>query len=667
MAASTDWKLIGEPRLKSGLIGEPRLKNGLTYYPGVEQAAHGIVMLGNVVHLRLQAPDQTPYEGYGFLKGLWLWRDQPYLRVQYMAVARADLPEGAIAYRTEPDPRAAKAELLVTNRVGDLHLDALLGPVLVDHGPLVQQLFQDNVSAELGSFSCTRHLDPTTQRVQHLDDAFRLTPVVQQFPRAVLRALLDEGGSPARRRAQPAGVAALGAEAAANGCATPKAMPTATPTTTATDFVFESASTLAPKTPAAPETGSCCGSPLPSSARSERRRAAREARARIEAEVEAARGDSPSTPTGADGGAVSVRVSSDYEREMRAAASMPGSPGLRGRAHSPGLGPRSERGAVLLHATWRGALGRTTVTLRCADTVEALRSKCASIFGLVEPSVKIVFREQPRRWKALSSASQLLEALERQPELNAVPIEVGGEPRLSMPALHACSVALHVANLVAAALFAISVAAAPPPWRLAALVPPTAFVYSLYASFAAMRAEYLSNPGLRGAALRRDGNLLALVAASALGPTAALLAASRVLRQFRFGVSKAAEQQLNFWSAGMHVVLDLPMLTINLMMHSRLGVPWEPTHTLALALGALSLICNGAWHLGRLLTISPAADEVERSGSSPALRKKRSQEELDRLQAGKPPAFEPQASIGWAPVSRPASPERSGMLSGFEA
>ena len=139
------------------LLGEPRLKNGLTYYPGV-QTEKGSVILGNVVRLQLQAEGALPYIGYGFLKGLWLWRDQPYIRVQYMAPSRTDLPKDAIAFRQEPDP-TQMLELMVTNRVGDLHLNALLGPVFIEGGPLLSQLFQENVGADADALQRRRRVD----------------------------------------------------------------------------------------------------------------------------------------------------------------------------------------------------------------------------------------------------------------------------------------------------------------------------------------------------------------------------------------------------------------------------------------------------------------------------------------------------------------------------
>ena len=159
------------------LLGTPRLKNGLAYYPGV-RTAQGIVLVGNVVQLNLLTPSGTPYVGFGHLKGVWLWRDQPYIRVQYLAPAASNLPLEAIAYRTEPEP--GLRELLVTNKVGDLHLNVLVCGVSIEGGPLAAQLFQRNVS-RAQRFRCGRHLEPAVQRVQRLDDAFRLTPLVQSF------------------------------------------------------------------------------------------------------------------------------------------------------------------------------------------------------------------------------------------------------------------------------------------------------------------------------------------------------------------------------------------------------------------------------------------------------------------------------------------------------
>ena len=98
------------------LLGTPRLKNGLAYYPGV-RTAQGIVLVGNVVQLNLLTPSGTPYVGFGHLKGVWLWRDQPYIRVQYLAPAAEKsgeevtisdlLPQGSLGITATTDSTAA--------------------------------------------------------------------------------------------------------------------------------------------------------------------------------------------------------------------------------------------------------------------------------------------------------------------------------------------------------------------------------------------------------------------------------------------------------------------------------------------------------------------------------------------------------------------------------
>ena len=184
------------------LLGNPRAKNGLTYYPGLQTAA-GKVVLGNIVKLTLKTDTGEAYLGYGYLKGVWLWRDEPYIRVQFLAPSSADLPEGAIAFT---NPFAGdRPELMVTNKIGDMHLSQLIGPVFVADSPLSSQLFQENVPKGADEFECTRHLDVAVQRVQPLDDAFRLTPLVQPFELKDLRAISgdEQPRSPDQKAALP--------------------------------------------------------------------------------------------------------------------------------------------------------------------------------------------------------------------------------------------------------------------------------------------------------------------------------------------------------------------------------------------------------------------------------------------------------------------------------
>ena len=160
------------------LLGDPRLKNGLAYYPGV-MTSQGIVCLGNIVRLSLQTEDGHSYVAFGHLKGLWLWRDQPYIRVQHFAPVHTNLPRTALAYRAEPELGKHAEELLVTTSVADHTLSSLLGPVGIEGGPLAGQLFQRNVNASCQRFHCTRHLDLSAQRAAALDESMQLTPLVQ--------------------------------------------------------------------------------------------------------------------------------------------------------------------------------------------------------------------------------------------------------------------------------------------------------------------------------------------------------------------------------------------------------------------------------------------------------------------------------------------------------
>ena len=186
------------------LLGDPRLKNGLAYYPAV-MTPQGVVCLGNIVRLSLLTEDGHSYVAYGHLKGLWLWRDQPYMRLQYLAPVRSDAAADEIAYRAEEpsDP----PQLLVTNQVADLHMSALRGPVHISSGgSMSKQLFQHNIPPSAERFSCTRHLDVAAQRVQPLDASFRLTPLVVPFTAPALKTIAGpaQAAPAAAKKAAPA-------------------------------------------------------------------------------------------------------------------------------------------------------------------------------------------------------------------------------------------------------------------------------------------------------------------------------------------------------------------------------------------------------------------------------------------------------------------------------
>ncbi|KOO30559.1 hypothetical protein Ctob_003284 [Chrysochromulina tobinii] len=492
------------------LLGEPRLKNGLTYYPGV-LTDDGSVILGNIVRLQLMAEGSQPYIGYGFLKGLWLWRDQPYMRVQYMAPTRMDLPRDAIAYRAAPDASGIP-ELMVTNRVGDLHLNALLGPVYIEGSPLMGQLFQENVGASADGFILMRHLDPAVQRVQPLDEAFRLTPIVQAFPKTVLRAMLV---------------------------------------------------------------------PLASSKAPELR-----------------------VPN----------VVGDDEDEPR---------------ESPGLGPKGSPAAILLQAT---LAGRGSVILRCPIERQALREKLASVFGLVSASVRILYGVPNRTYRELppiewrefgdgeTSTALLYAALERQPELKALPVQVSGEAVVHLPWLHYLSSLLALANLAGAFAFgyvALWSVAAPAPYIFLVGLPPLMLAYNSYACIVTMNDEYLLSAKLRTALDRKDDLLVCLMLLALCGPDVFLFACRTQLPAFGAALSLEAERQLLIWAFGLHWVQDVPMLACNVLMHGS-EFPWDGVSLVVLGLSILSLTYNLAWHVYRLMRVSPEDDLLELAPPSTA-------------------------------------------------
>lgn len=609
------------------LLGEPRLKNSLTYYPGV-QTAKGSVILGNVVRLQLQAEGAQPYIGYGFLKGLWLWRDQPYIRVQYMAPSRTDLPKDAIAYRHEPDP-SAMPELMVTNRVGDLHLNALLGPVFIEGGPLLSQLFQENIGPEADGFVCARHLDPAVQRVQPLDEAFRLTPIVQAFPKSVLRSIVS-GGAPAEEGVPMSGIR-VPACAAAPACA---------PSTAPNAAAAPAGASSQPVPPAASAAEAAAG---PRAADASGSTASGSAEARVPpAEPASLPPAAMAVPQERNAGAGSAPLPPAAFFQPGAMQPSAATVGADNYAinPSPGLGPKSSRSAILLEATYRGTLFRPVVVVRCPPEARVLREKVATVFGLVASKVRVVFQAAPGEWAELSDCNQLLQALERQPALKALPVHVSGEQHLHLPTLHVLASVISIANLLGLCVFAyfnVYLPQLPMPWIGLAYLPQVLLLYNGYAAMTTMSEEYVANQPLRAALSRKDGWLVTMLLVALLGPDPFILLCRLRLPPLGATLSKTAEQQLVFWGAGLHFMQDAPVLACNLMLHSRLGARWDVMSRVLLALSAASLSFNLIWHLVRMISIKPDDDtpELSRSLTSTGLTPVRRTKTLRKIDTAK--------------------------------
>ena len=603
-----------------GLVGEPRARNGLSYYPGVAMSSGQVVVLSNVVRLQLSEKAGAPV-GFGFLKGVWLWRSTPYIRVQYLEAATSQHIEDVYAVANGSPP----GELMVTNRVGDLHLNALLSPVRVVESPLSKQLFQENVGPDVPAFSCTRHLDG--QHVQVLDEAFRLTPIVQPFGRPMLRRAASMSRGAIAPAAPPAAAAATRPESLHPGQPQPsqpldEEQPPGLPTP------------AQPQLPLPP--------PAAAPAAATPGRAGTPGRAQVQLAEPARSPRPPERPADLETGESAEQAEATPSHEWRYPSPYP----LSDRPVSPGLGPSSGRGvdgltlltsrfgeclfvgsvsahladggrfpagAILLHATRRGAIFSSRATLRCPASLPELRDAVAELFELSEPSVRILFRAAPRQWLEPAATSDLHEALAAQPELNALPLHVTGKPLLHLPPLHICSVLLQLTNLLTTALFAAHVlgARAPPPYALfAALIPLAVLGLGLAASYSTLSAEYTASARMRRALARRDGHLPLLLLASLLGPGALLLACRTRLAALKVSLSRRAELALVLWASSLHLVHDMPTLMLNLLMHAKLQLRWELVPTLALYSNLASLLLNGMWHSRRLESIRREGGEL---------------------------------------------------------
>ena len=514
-----------------------------------------------------------------------------------MAPSSNDLPKDAIAYRSDPEPNSMP-ELMVTNRVGDLHLNALLGPVFIEGGPLLPQLFQENVGPDSDGFICSRHLDPAVQRVQPLDEAFRLTPIVQAFPKTVLRAMLGappEEGAAGLRVPQCAAVApasspppdidaVLSAGAAPPSAAPPPSVaPPSAPTASvppASACASSGAGLSAPLDAIAVEVPPPATAVKPSAGGPQR--------------IGGGNGVPPGPPPGAS------------------AAAVDGGRGAGGDSLARGFGPSSRRNAILLDATYRGVLLRPSIVVRCPAERRVLTERLAAVFGLVSTTVKVIFQRAPGEWADLSAVSELAQALEDQPDLSSLPIQVSGEEMLHLPLLHALASVISIANVAILAFFmyaVVYVPQLPAPWSFMCALPAGLVFYNGYAALSVLGEEYLTNDSLRVAFSRKDGWLVMTMLVALLGPDAMLLFCRLQLPPLGASISRTAEQALTFWAFGLHVVQDAPVLAVNLLMHKRLALEWDLPSLLLLGATGLSLSFNLIWHVVRMILTKTEEDD----------------------------------------------------------
>jgi len=242
----------------------------------------------------------------------------------------------------------------------------------------------------------------------------------------------------------------------------------------------------------------------------------------------------------------------------------------------------------------------------------ALQSKLAGIFGLVATSVKVLYQAAPGEWEELDVCADLLAALERQPSLTALPVQVSGEEMLHLPFLHVIATLISVANLGALCAFAYLVvytASLPMPYAGAIYLPPLIACYNGYAVLSSISDEYVMSAPLRVAFSRKDGNLVTFMLVALLGPDAILLYSRLSLPKLGATLSKTAERDLVFWGAGVHLFEDLPALLINMALH-RMGAAWDVPSIVLLVTTGASLSFNLLWHVARMFTVQGEDDDV---------------------------------------------------------
>jgi len=539
-----------EPPLEV-LLGDPRLKNGLTYYPGVVITGQ-TVLVSNVVRLRLEADAGEGYSGFGYLKGLWLWRDQPYIRVQYLAPVRSDLPPDAICHHAKPEPGVS--ELLVTNMVGDLPLSALEGAVNIETGPIRRQLYQHNLDSKAARYSCTRHLDLDTQRVQLLDDAFSLTPLVVQFGAGALQTLAGQDAAP---RAPPA------------------EQPASPPVPTSQRRPSKaSASEKAPAPrapPAKPPAKHVAAAPSPS-------------KPTADLVPKPSSPAAPATPT------PKKHVAADSVGSSASAATAP-----------------SKLPVEILQVTLVLPLRGRSEYVRYPGTLAALRKQLAGLFELHPDTVVLQHEASPKRWQAIKSAArmdELVAAWSARKNEALLELRLRGEPQLRLLSFLVALVGL--ANQAVALWFAalVLMPLAPPLssaealgsiWTYFSAVPLLALLYNLCACARCIGSEYMTNAPFRKHLDQLDGDGPLLVVASLLGPDVALLTCQARLPGVKASISQRGAMHFLSWSLALHALLDVPMLAANLLAHGRESLEWDQLSSAALGLTLVSLTFSLAW------------------------------------------------------------------------
>ena len=175
------------------------------------------------------------------------------------------------------------------------------------------------------------------------------------------------------------------------------------------------------------------------------------------------------------------------------------------------------------------------------------------MFGLVSTTVKVIFQRAPGEWADLSAVSELAQALEDQPDLSSLPIQVSGEEMLHLPLLHALASVISIANVAILAFFmyaVVYVPQLPAPWSFMCALPAGLVFYNGYAALSVLGEEYLDDSC---ASPRRTVGSSVTMLVALLGPDAMLFlpSAAAAARRQHLAHGRAGPHLLAF---GLHVV-----------------------------------------------------------------------------------------------------------------
>jgi len=278
-----------------------------------------------------------------------------------------------------------------------------------------------------------------------------------------------------------------------------------------------------------------------------------------------------------------------------------------------------------------------------------------------------VLRRRLARLLALSEATLRISAEVSAPDSKLAPrpdrprlmrIRVSGLPIVG--GVQMLMVLLSWLNLAAATLFcyfSLWVVAAPAPYVYVAPLPLLAlFAHARYA-FVALHAEFLVNAPLREVLGRRAAESTQLMLLALLGPDTVLLFSGIAFHSRGVRLSAECEATLSHAAAFVTpLLLDMPLLAVNGLLHKRTDTAWDGPAMIALLLGLFSVLVHWPYRLLHILRVRRRQQAARREEASRDLAVGEGEElQWDYVSRTEMAATMRQAESGF---SRAMSPER---------